>query len=225
MTIAEFHEWVNFLCDKDQADYFPPEEIDRALYRAIMWMYSAFVDASKDDNYNHTGLDPFRVSWFFQTTDFTNGLLALPANCEFVTGMQVQRYNNTTQQTEYYPLKQYRSDEIGDALRSQVCPVSESDPAVHITGKLNRQFYPKQGFNGDLFYLKKPTKPVFSYTMNGRVPVQDVNTSVNPEFAEPYMNDVAAKAVEYLGLNASSDELVQWSAARTATSLQSNNKS
>lgn len=225
MTVAEFIRDVEFLIDKAQGAYFPPEQITAAGETAQMGLFGTYVDMSKDDNYNHSALDPFRKEFFFQASDFgAGGVLNLPADYMYTTGMQVNYFNNATGKTEVWPLKEYRLDEVPDALRSQVRPVTVNTPIVNKKGKRQYQFHPRQTQNGYVNYLAKPVAPVFAYTQNGRQIIQNVPNSVDPQWDDTYIKQVVLKTVEVLGVNLSSGDLIAYAQGKIMTSIQTPDK-
>jgi len=225
MTIAQFHTDVMFLINKSQGGYYAPEQIDDAADTAQMGIFATYVDQSKDDNYAHSALDPFRQEFFFQASNFAaNGVLNLPAGYMYTTGMYANYFDNATGNTNAWPLKEYRNDEIPDALRSQVRPVTASTPFVAKKGTNAYQFYPRVTQNGYINYISRPIRPLFSYTQVGRVITQNVGASIDPQWDDSYIKQVVLKTLEILGINLSSGDLVQYSQGKLLTAIQTPDK-
>ena len=68
--------------------------------------------------------------------------------------------------------------------------------------------FPAQGYAGTLYYLKRPAKPVLGYTLVSRVITYDSGTSTQLEWDDEEINNVVFKAMQLLGVNLQSADVV-----------------
>lgn len=225
MTIKNTHDFLDFILDKTQSGFFPPEEKDDALYRASLSVYHDYVREYMETQVEHAALHPFRDMKEFSPTDFlAGGYLNLPAGLEYPTAIFLVLYDNQLMATRYRKVRLLKDDELAASLESQVKQINLSNPvcvftakAVGVSGAAVRlQFYPNEvSFTGRLHFLRTPVRPVFNYTLtDGRVPVYNPVGSVHLEWAEPYANKVMMKALEYMGVPVQAAEVVQYAAAQ-----------
>ena len=219
-SIKDAHDFINMILDKSQSGFFPPEEIDEAIHRASLSAFSRFYQEFIETNFIHAALNPFRKVKIYTSADFSaGGNLNLPAGTEYVTGLYITYVDNAVGAVNR-KVTVYKSDEIADALSSQVRkPVETWPAAVHVQGddgapKLT--FYPSVNtYAGALHYLKIPAKPFYPYTVSGNNYIYNAGGSpVHPEWQDTYINGILLKACEYLGVNLNSPDVVQYTMSK-----------
>jgi hypothetical protein len=213
MTIKEAHDWLDFMLKKTRTGFFSRGKKDTAIHNAQLGVFATYFAEFLQTQYVHEALKPFR-----EETDLTTnatGYVAYPSGYEHATGAMANYYDNELLQNFVTALKLYKSDELGDALSSQVRPVTNQKP-IAVLKKAGIQVYPKTAvYTVTLNYLSTPVKPFYSYTASGTVETHDPNTSTNPQWADSYMNPVLMKALELLGVNLKQPEIVQYANEKT----------
>ncbi len=185
-----------------------------------MAVFASFYAEFIETGYVHAALSPFRVQHNFVTD--TDGVLNLPVDFMYATGLYHKRMNNAIGKNVTNVIKIYKDDEVGDALMSQLRPVSNDYPIAHTSGKLALTIIPDDSYAGNLHYLRKPTQPKYNYTITGRQKVYNPTGSVDLEWSDTYVNIVILKALEFLGINLSSGDIVQYAAQKTASNTGGN---
>lgn len=213
MTIQEVHDRIDFLLKKTRTGFFSREKKDAAIHNGQLAVFASYFAEFLQTQYVHEALRPFR-----ETIDLTTnntGYVAYPSGYEHATGAMVNYYDNELQQNFVHALKFYKSDELPDALSSQVRPVANRTP-ISVLTKTGVQVYPKTAvYTVTLNYLSTPVKPLYSYTASGTVETYVSGTSVHPQWADTYINAVIMKAIEALGVNLKSPEMVQYANEKT----------
>jgi len=219
MTIQDTHDWLDFMTRKARTGFFSREQKDDALHKAQLGVFASYFAEFLQTQFIHEALRPFRKEHVGQTN--AHGLLTYPADYEHATGGRITYYDNSLQQTFVSGLKIYRDDEIADALNSQVRPVTVQRPI----GQLNAtglQTYPRGNiYTITLNYLSTPIKPVYAYTVSGVVDTWVPEDSVDLQWGETYVMQVMMKALEYLGVNLNSADMVQYANEKVAQTQSS----
>ena len=73
------------------------------------------------------------------------------------------------------------------------------------------QLWPKAASAGVVTYLKKPSAPVYGYTLVGRVVTYSSGSSTQMEWDDLNISKIILQAAVYLGVNMSADKVVQYS--------------
>lgn len=188
------------------------------------------TDTEFNDNINAGGLDCIQ-EWFepYGTTNnlhdallnlrkrhqFTSdggGIVIFPSDYLHLLGTPYTVTGSTVNEIHFV-----QDSKLPFALKSQLRPVSNSYPiatdwanevgGVATTIQKGFMIYPQQVQIGFFFYLKLPTPMQLVYTQVGRVITYDSTNSVQPYFADVYMNHVLARALWYAGVSMSEQEV------------------
>src|SRR5690606_15179823 len=81
------------------------------------------------------------------------------------------------------PVRQTDEDRFARLFDNPLASPTEDDP-FYIENQGTIEVYPKTITSVTMRYLKRPTKAVWAYTLNGRKPVYDPAASVNLEWNE-----------------------------------------
>lgn len=212
---------MNFLINKAQGGYFPPADIDLAEAMAQMSIYNDFMAIYVKTDIINAALTPFRVKYPFTEAMTANGVLNAPTGYLYMTGLRTTQYDNVSGKATRASAKIFKEDELGDALISQVCPPSASEPIANEESLGVIQLYPEMPQSGVLQYLRSPAVPVFGYTQVGRVITYNQSTSTNPEWRDTEANLVILKTVELLGITLSDPALVAFVGGKIANNFSS----
>lgn len=216
MTIQDIHSWLDFVCNKAQGSYFTPPEKDAALDRAQMayfnTLYSEYAIAEKLQD----ALSPFKTKFPFLTSDTVTGLLAFPADYQYLLAVQIVVVDVT--RNKYRPVKILSEDELAYRLSSQLRPVSANKPVGMIAGRVSAttllQLYPEVPMAGTAFYLRRPAVPVYAFTQTGRTIAYDASASIQLEWNETEINEILMRTLELLGISEPDETIMQYANAK-----------
>lgn len=225
MDINDIHRVILFILDKEQNGFVSHGEIDDQLDRAQMILFNSYFNNPKlpasaqpqvysENQRIHDSLSPFKDKYTFTNVDTPSGVLQLPQNFMHLLGMYTTVFSNQLGRNIYSAVQVLNEEEIIQRLESQVIPVGTDDP-ICIMNKLNRiQLFPETAQSGAVYYLRRPVKPVFGYTESGRVITYNAGTSTQLEWKESDLQNIIVNALSYLGVNLSSQEVIQYAEAK-----------
>lgn len=96
--------------------------------------------------------------------------------------------------------------EFALAAKSQLRPVTSNSPiAKDVTNGF--QIYPSSSYVGVYNYLRRPLKPVYGYTTNGRTITYDNATSTQLEFTDVYINNIISRALKFWSINMAEQDI------------------
>jgi hypothetical protein len=159
------------------------------------------------------------VKYQYTNATSANGIVTLPSDYLRFLSVWYTGYDNATQRTKLKGIEVVNDDELAERLESQLIPVSATTPVAQWIGQGKIQLWPKTASVGEVWYLKKPNKPVFGYTRTQRVITYDPATSVQLEWDEANINKVIFKTLSLLGVNLSDDKLMEYSNLKDQTEL------
>lgn len=212
MNLKEIHDWFDFVTNKAQGEYYSHGDYDNCLDRAQMMLFNEMYSEYATGEKMQDAMAPFKSSYSFLTSNTTNGIVNLPADYLYMTGGHIVVVESS--HTKYRPLEIISEDEISWRLNSQLRPATVNKPfatiASKVAGVTTIQLYPTVPMAGSVFYLKRPTPPVFVYTQSGRVVTYDSVNSVQLQWPESEINEIIIRALVYLGVNADDADIVQY---------------
>ena len=225
MSIKDVHDWINFITRKYQSGYHSHEQIDAALH---MGQLDAFYDYyGNDRQYQggrpvppvtygdtiliHHALEPFKDKHDFTTLTTPGGVVTMPATCQLILSLSTSYFSTKYNRNITRSVELINEEELSDRLESQVAPVSLYNPIAIINSQNKIQLHPATPQIGTARYLRTPVKPKYAYTKSGRVETFTTTGSVDLEWKDMFINRVIAKALGYLGINISDQEVLQFS--------------
>lgn len=227
MNINDIHNVILFYLNKDQQGFVTHEEIDLALDRAQMTLFNTYHSNPKlpartqaevygESQRIDDALSPFKEKYTFNGGLTPSGVITLPTNYMHLISLYTTVYNSQLGRNVYSAVQVLSEDELIDRLESQVIPVSADDP-VAIMNKQNKiQLFPEVTSTGAVYYFRRPVPPVFAYTQSGRNIIYDSANSVQLEWREMDINNIIISALQFYGLNLTSQDIVQFAAAKDA---------
>lgn len=211
MTLLEINDFIDLMTSQERGGFNTYAEKDAALDRASMRYFSYYRPKYAKDITAKEALSPFRVKYPF-TTDGA-GRITLTSGQLFVSllAMEVEVYDPDTA-SSYNPTRTYdvtfpNEDELAERKNSHIDPPKTTAPIADIVGIGWYNLYPQQVHSGNIYFLKRPAKPVFAYTQVGRAITYNPAASTQLEWTEPFLNDVIFLALRYLGINLDNDKL------------------
>jgi len=202
MTIQEYHNRIDFLCDKWQTGYFPPEEKDMALDMASAALFESKQRTYGTDTASIEALAPFmKTEWVVPAADGQVNT-TLPVERLVAASVRVMSGDNP------YPVAVpvLTADELPDRLRSQVTPVTIQSPVlIQETSGGYRLYTGPSGSSSagpvQVWYLRYPTKPHFNYTIGTDDYTFNPVGSTAPEWNQTEADQVIIRAIGRLGIN------------------------
>lgn len=227
MDLKVIHDAINFYAAKSQLGFLSHEEIDSALHQGQMKRFTELIgnpneytknDATSRIHYAksqkvHDSLLPFKKQVTFTTGNFTAGVYELPSDYTHLLSMVINiSDSNAPGGVTYETVDIIPEDKWADRKKSQLITVSATRPLARfkMTSAKAIEMFPAQGYAGTLYYLKKPSTPVYSYTLVGRVETYNSGGSTQMEWDDEEMGNVIAKTMQLLGINLQSGELIQF---------------
>ena len=212
MTIAETHERINFILNKDIGQYISPDDIDNALDEAQRIVFTNLLPAKRTTQV-HDYLNVFLNNVSFTADAFnlstarygtgTDSILVLPSDYKFLQSV----YLSSGQRVDELTL-----GELPEVLSSKIIAPTTTKPVFvfagqggtlnsePITGLGKLQFYPNtQGYAGKLWYLRTPATPNYLYTASGDTITHNPGASTNLEWIDEAIERfIIPEALKYL---------------------------
>jgi hypothetical protein len=202
--VYEIHSLYNFLAGKNIATKQSPAVIDSVLYEVVISVfnehYDHYVKTQKISDY----LLPFKRE---KNTDLTNGIAPVPGD------MLHLRYITKEDGTQI--------DIIEDKfwakrVKRMVGPVSEDRPIARIedTGETTPtkviEVLPHTLTTCKFYYFKKPTKPVYAYTVTGSRYVYNDAGSTDVDFDIGLLPQLTLKLLSRFGINLREQQVIMY---------------
>lgn len=231
-NVSDLYNFINFIADKNRRGYLSPEEISQALSSAQvdLWNYywglpqtaQALKGGAPNPDYGSSqltidALSPFRTRT--QVTPGPGGVIYLYNNGVAYQipdfGHFIGLFKINTSTNEISGINQYLNSEIVEALRSTLYPVTVDDQVFVFENDLI-QLYPRTpmpaGYAAEVHYIGLPEDVVINYTVTGNtITINDLttgpNASVPPQFDSTYWVELVARALPYVGVNLSAQEV------------------
>lgn len=216
MTLLEIHNFIDFVSDKEKTGMNTPAEKDQALDRASMAIFKTMLKGYAINQEYQDALSPFKTPYVFTNTSSNVGVITLPDNYVHLLSITALLFDNDIEANKHFPVEVVNADELAERLGSQIKPVTRNKPVAHFIDKGKFQLFPSKPAVGQVWYLKRPNKPVFSYTQSGRAVTYDPTTSVQLEWGEIETNAVIYQALQLLGVNLSDEQMVQYTQLKLA---------
>lgn len=202
VPIKDAHDFIRGLLKKNKGGFISPEDIDRALNRAVNDFVSAIIFKFKDTkqfNYDHL----LTKKYDFSINPASSGLTTLPT--DYFEGLTIYVLNNGVSREGTL----YNWDEFLEVTNSVIVYPDLNFPAATIfidssnVAKIQVSPVPTSGsYSYTLVYVKKPVPAVYNYTVNanGTFTYNPTN-SVDLDISERFMGDIYSRTFAYLGVN------------------------
>jgi len=220
MALDADYKFLNFWVNKEQGAYFSFEELDLIVDRAQMSLYNDYYNKFGASQRLNDALAPFKKEFIFTQATCPDGLILLPDEYQNLLSVHTIVQDARTGLPVNRPVPILNEDEKVARDNSQIYPPSLWDPYGMITVNWDIQLYPQSAMAGKVFYLRRPQAPFYAYyIVSGRVPVYDPVNSVQLEWAEKDKDSILIKALSYLGINISEQDIIQYAEMKSGQNL------
>lgn len=226
-NVSDLYNFINFIADKNRRGYLSPEEISQALSTAQvdLWNYywglpqtaQALKGGAPNPDYGSNqltidALSPFRART--QVTPSSNGIIYMSDQGVSYQipdfGHFIGMFKINTSTNEISGVDQYLNSEIVEVLKSTLYPVTQANQVFVFENDLI-QLYPRtsmpNGYAAEVHYIALPTDVVINYTVTGNTITINNSTSIPPRFDSTYWVELVARALPYVGVNLSAQEV------------------
>ncbi|HAD96402.1 MAG TPA: hypothetical protein DCG19_03290 [Cryomorphaceae bacterium] len=225
MTIQEVHQSILQQLNNVQWGHVSHELIDQALDEAQM---TRFTNLYSDPQEYPSGpnptpriafgktqkiedeLSPFIQEINFDKTQTSSGILQYPSDYQHFLSILVKNSSRIVR------VKVMSENDLPMALSSQITTPTVARPVAIYNGKGRLQFFPEVPFEGRSYYLRRPTKPLFAYTLNNRTVTYDPANSTDLEWLDSSQTVIIQEAIKWL----SNHLRDQWSHQSSSHKLQ-----
>lgn len=227
MNINDIHNVILFYLNKAQQGFVTHGEIDIVLDRAQMTLFNQYHTNPKipakaqTELYGESqriddALSPFKAKYTFNAGSSPSGVLTLPSDYMHLISLYTTVYNAQLSRNVYSAVQVLAEDELIERLESQVIPVSADDPVAIMNSQNRIQLFPEATATGAVYYFRRPVPPVFGYTQAGRTITYNPLTSTQLEWKEMDINNIIVIALQFYGLNMTSQEIMQFGQVKEA---------
>lgn len=231
MDIKEVHDNILFELNKESWGYVSPAEIDDALHRAQMEEFSFLLGSTRVNPMQNISfgmtqklndaLNPFIESVNYNSAPYAGGYetgttdgnisnnyyLVLPSDWAYTLEL-VLRDGKAVSIVSQDKVSQRVRSTINTGLFMTYAGKGGLFNGVAYDNEAYK-FYNSTGFVGELFYLRMPNKPLFSYTSAGREIFYDDSTSIDLEWNDLHVNRIVDRALILIGLNVENPAVIQ----------------
>ena len=220
LTLENAYEFYDFIVNKYNGAWFPPEEKDLAFDYAQMSLFNDYYDDFGTSQKLNDSLAPFKKNFQFSNGTCPGGLITMPDDYQHFLSAYTIIFDNV-RGVRNRPIPILSEDEIADRTDSQIIPNTIMNPFGNIVTGWDVQLYPQIPQAGNVFYLRRPVAPKFEYTVtSGRVIVYDPLTSTQLEWAEKDQLSIIIKALNFAGINISEADIVAWSQNKDSLNVE-----
>jgi hypothetical protein len=227
MNINDIHNVILFYLNKEQQGFVTHGEIDLVLDRAQMVLFDQYHTNPKlpartqaalygESQRIDDALSPFKSKYVFNSGATPSGVVTLPNDYMHLISLYTTVYNGTLGRNVYSAVQVMSEDELIERLESQVIPVSADDPVAIMNSQNRIQLFPESPATGGVYYFRRPVPPVFGYTQSGRNITYNSGTSTQLEWREMDINNIIVIALQFYGLNMTSQEIMQFGQVKEA---------
>jgi hypothetical protein len=211
-NVNDIIKYFDLLCQKDYTGGFSPDEKNTALKQSEIMLWKSMIGLAKQSqgsNYpnnmfyeategNSVIIDNFKVGPIdvFIPLD---GKVLRPADLQYLSSVRHKNYmpDGSVKEETVYPLTDGQA--VARLGSSIVAPTKKYPILIEYNGYY--QFYPKDLGNAVFTYLRLPIPAEWNFTLVNGEPVYDPLTSVDSEFPDECIQDIALKMASMLGIS------------------------
>lgn len=230
VNVNDFKRFVELLINKNQGGNPTPSGFNSAMQQAS---WELFVKRYGTPAEYQPGRPISRVHWQATqkvTDDMkqflrqswlavgADGRMAYPSDYVHVSSIRYRYYENpdvctpsaqTNVVPTYVKVAILSDDTVAGRLSSSLIHVNKKKPICSFYDGYV-QYYPTDLRMVNFNYLRSPAVPVWGYTLVSGRPVYDPATSVDPEWPDEVMNELALMTCQFLGVYLKDGEVTQW---------------
>lgn len=224
MDLQDIHKRIELILNKDTGKYFTHEEIDDLLDMAQMDEFNNLLGNTRGTSPLGLGrtqgiseeLLPFETFKLLQNGDRNNSIgvntYNLPTDAMYITliikdGASIDLMGK---------------HEISARINSEIIPPTADEPVAMLynqSGVKRLRIYPSTVTGIDLFYLTRPQKPSFVYTLNGREIIYDQSGSTQMLWNDRSIEHIIKRACALAGVNLAASDVTQYNEQKQQTGL------
>jgi hypothetical protein len=206
-NINDIYNQMIFIVRKERGVFVTIPEAMQTLDNAQLEAVEEWFSTYGTTQIIHDAIRKLRVQKSF-TSDST-GLVTFDSDYLHMIGGAYTVSGSTINNVRFL-----NEDELALALKSQLRPVSTSNP-IAIDSSVGFRLYPAATQAGFYNYLRRPATPVLGYTQSGRNITYDPNTSTQLEFTDVYINNIISRALKFWGINMAEQDIQQFAQLQT----------
>jgi hypothetical protein len=204
-SLDDIHKVIEDVFRKERGTFLTPAQKDRALDAGQKeFLKEGFLNKDWD------AIQPFKVTNASFTTNSSGVISPVAPDYEYFVSIFAGTVANPI------PMREVCPDELPNAITSKLRPISTTKPIFEKVAK-GVNIYPEATYSGKVTYYRTPTSPKFAFTQSGRAITYDNSTSVQLEVTDIHVDKVIAKALGFLGISMSEDEVIQFANLKNAT--------
>lgn len=198
--IQGIHDFLNLLERKGLTGYFPPEEIDIAVYNASKDLYLVEYRKFEETQEITDSFTVFKSNPLLLT--ITSGQATYPSDYKHLVGLLCPTAANGI-------VQEIDEGMIGLKLANPITPPTLLYPCC-VLENTYIQFYPGNVTGVTMTYIKNPIQPSYAYTIVGGRYVYNDSASIDIEWGVTDQNKVTMRALKYLGITLDDATLAQF---------------
>jgi hypothetical protein len=226
VNIDELYRTVQFFANKEQSGFITPSEFNLLADRAQMEM---FMKKFGNPEAVVGPMQPYPKYSYQETQKITDdlrpfvkrinlnlnfGQLQYPEDYVHFASLMAVRFVNIAGTSNSIPrhieIQAVDESELGYMLGSDIVYPEPDYPVVAFYDNY-MQVYPIETSNVIFTYLRRPVKPLWAFDIVNNRPVYNDANSVDIEFPDETLNEIAMKILSYVGINLREPSLMQYS--------------
>lgn len=142
----------------------------------------------------------------------TNGRLNYPSDYMFLSALRTTNFYTDAfgvNQSEVIPIDILKDNEVAERLSNQITKPDNSSPCAELdSGYI--QLYPSSLNNVSLVYIKKPSDPIWGFTVTNNEQVYDSATSTNIELPFQLVPNLIRRVCSYFGISVRQQDVLTY---------------
>ncbi len=195
-SIEKAHYDINTLLPSSDSRYFSPEEVDSAIYSAMIALFNQQYKAFGETQRISDDLARFKTT---TPIPLSSGVGPMPSGHVYTLSVYGTKLGAQS------VIKRCRIVEeqfIAQYIDSEAFAPTEDNVIARLVGS-NIEVYPNTITELGMTYLRKPNPPKYAYTLTGllnNIPVYDPLNSVQIDYSDIVYNQIIEKTLTYLGV-------------------------
>lgn len=208
VNINEFKKYTEYLSNKSQnGNSLSVDEFNRAANAAQLQVYEKDRAVYVSESLTSDFLKTFLKTKIFNGP-FITGEITSPSDLQHITDMYSYHVKKDGKGMNV-PIKETKNTDWGEVISSELFKGTSRHPKFSEFGDKIR-ITPTDLKTVTVDYFSTPTQPIWAYTTVSDRPVYDPISSVNFDWDEFAMNNVAANFLSLVGVNLKDGELSQF---------------
>ncbi len=222
MDISDVFDRLNFFINKFTGSYYSPAECENLIDSGQLALYSDYKPKYATSQLVKDALSPFRAFYDFTPADMISGYVVVPSNSDYLDLLDIQIMFPISNLLVPYGVDLVNEDERAKRLRSQIDPVTVTNPVGEQVAPRYFRLYPVGNqYTGTVTYFKRPIKPVYGYSIvSGRIPVYNPLTSTQLLWRDTEITPLILKSLQIVGINLTEADITQFASSKSGENWQ-----